>query len=232
MAEPKNKPRTNPKASGNFDLQDSVHWTENLYRKHTRLINGIGIAIILVISGYFGYRKLYIAPREVKALSMVFKAQQYFDRDSLNLALNGDGNNYGFLAVIRRYGNTQVGQTAKYCAGVIYVRMGHYRKGISYLKQFNAGDKIVQAVDYGLIGDAYMQLGNTKAGIRYYEKAGHYNSNEIVSPLYLMRAGLALEKAGKPKDAMAIYKEIKSKYPESMQGRDIDKYLARLGDFE
>lgn len=221
-----------PKASHEHTLQDSVNRTEEFYQKNTKLVNGIGIIIVLIVGIYFGYKYIYAAPRETKAEAMGFKAQQYFEKDSLNEALNGDGNNYGFLRVIDRYGDTRMGQTATYCAGVIYIRQGQYSKGLQYLKQFQADDKIVQAEAYGMMGDAYMELGNTSEGVRYYEKAGEYNDDELISPLYLLRAGLALEKEGKPKEAIDIYKEIKSKYPQTLQGKVIDKYLARLGDYE
>lgn len=210
-------------------FQSSVNKAEMFYQKNNKTINIIGLVIIVLIGGYFGYKYLYLRPREKKAETMVFKAQQYFARDSFRLALQGDGNNYGYLQVIDRYGGTKAGNLAKYSAGVCYVHMGEFQKGIDYLKKFDAGDKIVQAMAYGLIGDAYMELGQTKQGIDYYKKAGNYNDNDLVAPIYLMRAGLALEKEGKTEEAISMFKRIKDQYPLSAQGRDIDKYLARLG---
>src|SRR5579875_3527418 len=91
---------------------------EIFYLQQARIINIVGVVIILLVGGYFGYKYLYLAPRNKRAASMIFKAQQYFGMDSLQKALNGDGNNYGFLQVIRRYGDTKVGHLAKYYAGV------------------------------------------------------------------------------------------------------------------
>jgi len=210
-------------------LKDSVNKAEVFYQKNSKVINIVGIVIIVLIGGYYGYKNLYVKPREKKAVVMVFKAQQYFAKDSFRLALQGDGNNYGYLQVINRYGNTKVGNMAEYSAGVCYVRMGEFQKGIDYLKKFHADDKIVQAMAYGLMGDAYMELGKTNEGISYYQEAADYNDNDLISPLYLMRAGLASEKAGKTNDAIAIFKKIRDKYPLSAEGRDMDKYLARLG---
>src|SRR5690606_28756034 len=98
------------------------------------------------------------------------------------------------------------------------------------LKSFSADDKLVQAYAYGITGDAYMELNKVEEGIEFYKKAGHYSDNELTAPLYLFRAGLALEKAGKPQDAITIYKEIREKYPQTNEGREMDKYLARLGE--
>ncbi|SFV27884.1 Tetratricopeptide repeat-containing protein [Thermoflavifilum thermophilum] len=202
---------------------------EIFYLQQARIINIVGVVIILLIGGYFGYKYLYLAPRNKRAASMIFKAQQYFGMDSLQKALNGDGNNYGFLQVIKRYGDTKVGHLAKYYAGVCYLRMGKYQEAIPYLKSFHPKDKVVQAEDYGLLGDAYMELGKTDEGIAYYKKAAYYNPNDLFTPFYLKRAALACEKAGRVQEAISLYQEIKTKYPLSAEGRDIDKYLARLG---
>ncbi len=210
-------------------LEESVNRAEAFYRNNSKAINVVCIAIIIVIGGYFGYKYLYQKPREKKAVEMVYRAQHYFAVDSFQLALNGDGNNYGYLKVIDRYGNTKVGNQAKYAAGACYIHLGQFQKGINYLKKFKADDKIVQAISYGLMGDAYMELGQNEKGIKYYKKAGHYNENKLTAPLYLMRAGLALEKEGKSSEAIQIFKTIKQKYPQSSQGKNIDKYLARLG---
>ncbi|MHB1922957.1 MAG: hypothetical protein ACYCOO_12055, partial [Chitinophagaceae bacterium] len=73
-------------------LQESVNKVEIFYEKNSNVIHLIGLAIVLLVGGYFGYRYLYLAPREKKAQGMVFKAQQYLALDSFNTALNGDGN--------------------------------------------------------------------------------------------------------------------------------------------
>ncbi|WP_143310815.1 tetratricopeptide repeat protein [Chitinophaga vietnamensis] len=229
MAETKNK-ATTPPVDQDFDLQASMHRAEDFYTKNKNVINIALLAIVVVVGGFFAYNRFIKQPNENKAQEMVFHAQNYFAVDSFKLALNGDGNNYGFLQVINKYGGTKAGNLAKYSAGVCYIRLGEYQKGIDMLKSFSATDLLLQPAAYGLIGDAYMELNNTNEGIEYYKKAGHYNDNELTSPVYLFRAGMALEKAGKPQDAIAIYKEIKEKFPLSNEGRDMDKYLARLGD--
>jgi len=43
----------------------------------------------------------------------------------------------------------------------------------------------------------------------------------------MMKAGKLLESTGKSDQALTLYREIKEKYPESPEGRTIDKYIAR-----
>lgn len=231
MTETKNKTAAeNTSASKEFQLEDSLHKAEDFFNKNKNSIIIALLVIVVVVGGTFAYSKFIKGPNEKKAQDMVFHAQQYFERDSFRVALNGDGNYYGFLQVIDKYGSTKTGQLAKYYAGVCYVKLGEFQKGADLLTDFNSGDQIVQAMAYGLAGDAYMELGKTEEGIEYYKKAGHHSNNELTAPTYLFRAGLALEKANKPADAIAVYKEIREKYPQTSEGREMDKYLARLGE--
>ena len=46
------------------------------------------------------------------------------------------------------------------------------------------------------IGDAYMQLGEYKKAAEYYKKAAASKVNDFSTPMFLMKNGLALEKAG------------------------------------
>ena len=45
---------------------------------------------------------------------------------------------------------------------------------------------------------------------------------------YLLKAGVVCEELGDNAKALACYKKIKDKYPQSMEGYDIDKYISRI----
>lgn len=225
-----NKPHTKQAAvkDQDFDLQATADRAQDFYTKNKNVINIALLAVVVIVGGYFGYNRFVKAPNEKKAQESIFWAQNNFAVDSFRLALNGDGNNYGFLQVIDKYGGTKAGNLAKYSAGVCYVKMGEYQKGIDLLKSFSAGDLVVGSMANGLIGDAYMELNKADEAVSYYKKASA-DDNELLSPMYLFRAGLALEKSNKTQDAIAIYEQIKQKYPQSAEGGQMDKYLARLG---
>lgn len=211
-----------------FDLQHTADRAQDFYTRNKNVINIGLLAVIVIIGGFFGYNRFVKAPNEKKAQEAIFGAQNYFAQDSLAKALNGDGNTYGFLQVIDKYGGTKAGNLAKYSAGVCYVKLGDYQKGIDQLKAFSSSDLVIQSLANGLIGDAYMELNKSDDAVSYYKKAGAAD-NMLTSPIYLLRAGLALEKANKPQDAIAVYEQIKSKYPQTNEGREMEKYLARLG---
>lgn len=54
------------------------------------------------------------------------------------------------------------------------------------------------------------------------------NDNELTSPIYMMKAANLLESMDELEDALALYKEIKQKYPDSTEGRNIEKYISRV----
>lgn len=218
-----------PKKSKEFDLEASMHNAEDFFQKNKKVITYGVLALVVVVGGFFAYNRFVKGPNESKAQEMAFQAQRYFRVDSFRLALNGDGAAYGLLDVIKKYGGTKAGNLAKYQAGVSYVKLGEFQKGIDLLKEFSSNDLLVQSMAYGITGDAFMELGKDAEGIEYYKKAGNYNNNELTSPIYLMRAGLALEKSNKKDEAIQIYKTIKEKYPMSIEASNVDKYLARLG---
>jgi hypothetical protein len=91
----------------------------------------------VLVGGWYGYKNYIVAPKETEAQNAMWKAEQYFREDSLNLALNGDKFNRGFLYIINNYGSTKSGNLAKYYAGVCYLRTGNFNKAVENLNDFN-----------------------------------------------------------------------------------------------
>lgn len=158
----------------------------------------------------------------------MFRAELYFDRDSFALALNGDGLNVeGFNAIIDQYGSTDAGNLAKAYAGICYFKLGDNESALDMLKSFSASDKMLSPTIVGLIGDCYVNMGNTEEGISYFEKAASQADNDIISPVYLKKAGVAYESLKQYDKAVKAYTTIKEKYFASVEASDIDKYIAR-----
>ncbi|MFT3751247.1 MAG: tetratricopeptide repeat protein [Agriterribacter sp.] len=191
-------------------------------------------AVILLTGGYFVYKYWFKMPENQKAVEAIAKAQQYFATDSLQKALNGDGQSSGFLKVISKYGSTPSGNLAKLYAGQTYLQLGDYNNAIKYLNDFNAnGSAQTQAFVYGLLGDAYSELKKNDEAIDNYKKAAiTFDKNAALSSEYLYRAASLYEVMGKNKEAMELFKELKDKFPKTERGFTADKYLGKLGATE
>ncbi len=210
------------------EVEVLVSRVEMFIEEHSKkIISGI-IAVVVVVGAILGVKYGYLIPREKKANAALFKGEQYFARDSFALALNGNGADYlGFETIINEWGSTNAGNLAKAYAGICYFKMGETEKALGYLKSFNGSDNMISPAIVGLIGDCYVNMGNVKEGISYFEKAAKAANNEVVSPIYLKKAGLAYENLKEYDKAVQTYKSIKEKYYNSMEAADIDKYITR-----
>src|ERR1700761_2035928 len=203
---------------------------QNVWERYGKQASYVLLAIIVIVAGFFAYRNMISEPNEKKATEAMFRAEQYYRLDSARLALNGDNINAGFLKVISRYSGTKAANLAAFYAGSCYLKLGDYNNAVRYLKDFSTSVKQLQERDYGLLGDAYSELGRKEEAAAQYKKSGTYfEKDELLSPEYPFRSGYLYESMGKTQDAIAMYKIIKDKYPNTQRGGEIDKYLARLG---
>ncbi len=208
---------------------DPILKAQNFWNKNQKIILGALAAIIIVFGGWYAYQNWIIQPKEEQAEDAIYKAQQYFQADSLNLALNGDGVNKGFIYISKNYSGTKTGNLAKYYAGVCYLRTGNFNKAIDNLKDFSTSAKQIQMMDYGCLGDAYSELKKNDDAIDYYKKAAStFESDEANSSEFLFRAALLSEVSGKTKDAVDLYKQLKDKFPKTQRAMEADKYIYRL----
>src|SRR5688572_2466984 len=134
-------------------LEGVEHWVE----RNPKIIIGVVAALVLIVGGYFGFR-YYVDSQNAQAQSEMFQAVRYFEMDSLNLALKGDGNNLGFEQIVEDYPMTDAANLANYYGGAIALKQGKFALALLYLQDFSSNDILVQARAYSLMGDAHMEL--------------------------------------------------------------------------
>ena len=209
-------------------LESALTKTEQFIEENHKPITYIIGAIVLVVVVYLAFTRFYLHSREREAQSQMFMAENYFEKDSFNLAINGDGNYLGFLDIIDDYGMTKSANLAKYYTGISYLHLGQYEEAFEYLKKFKTKDLLLAPIAEGAKGDIKLEMGSPDEAVKHYLKAYKLNDNELTTPLYMMKAANLLESAEKYEDALTLYKEIKEKYPNSAEGQNIDKYIARV----
>lgn len=200
--------------------------SENFFEQNQKIIVwGVG-AIVLLVIGYLAYSNLYQKPREREAVNAIYMAELQFERDSFENALLSPGaGNMGLLDVIDEYSGTKTANLAMYYAGISYLKLGKYEAAISYLKDFKARGKLTPITKNGAIGDAYSELEDYDNAIDYYKKAVNAGDNNYLTPYYLKKLGMLYEMQERYEDALAAYKKIDEKYPQSTDGFNIEKYI-------
>jgi len=224
MAKKTKKAPTQVEANVNEIFSKSEKFIE-IYKNH--IIIAV-TAIILIVVAVLGIRQYYFLPKEKDAQIAIFPGENYMANQQWDLALNGDNKDYiGFLGVIEDYGITKTANLAKAYAGICYYHLDKPEDALEYLKKYNAKDKIVAPVIQGLMGDCYVDLGKAAEGINHFLKAASDASSDILSPIYLKKAGIAYESISDYANAQKVYKSIKDKYPNSQEASDIEKFIER-----
>ena len=225
--------KSKKKESKGFDLIENpeviISKTEVFFnnKKNQNIVFiSIGIAS-LVLLVFLGFSYL-MKNKNTEAQEEMFQAVYYFESDSIGLALNGDGNNYGFLDIISLYSGTDAANLSNFYVGAIYLRLKDFNNSIRYLNDFTSNDFLLQARAYALIGDAHMELDDFEKASNYFKKAALHNSNKDFSPYYLNKYALALELKGDLKEAINAHGKIINEYRTSVLFQESQKQKARL----
>lgn len=80
------------RADGFEQIEEATISTEQFIEKNQKLLVRGVLVIIIVVGAILGYYRFYKAPMEQEALKQMFVAENLFEKDSFNMALNGDGN--------------------------------------------------------------------------------------------------------------------------------------------
>jgi TolA-binding protein len=200
---------------------------EDFLKNNSKIFAGVLIAAIVLIGGILFFQ-INTANQNETAQKEMFQAVYFFEQDSIQLALNGDGINPGFLSIVEEYPRTDAANLAHFYIGSINLSERNYQEALNHLVQFSADDYLVQAKAYSLVGDANMELSNVDAAITNYKKAVETNENKYFTPKYLNKLAVAYEESGKIDEAIATYATIEDKYYESFEFSGARKHKARL----
>jgi tetratricopeptide (TPR) repeat protein len=209
-------------------IEETLSKTEQFIEENQKSLMTIIGAIVGIVALFSVYQNFYIEPMEKEAQAEMYMAELYFQKDSFNLALNGDGQYLGFLDIADNYGSTNVGQLANYYAGLSYLHTADYDNAIEYLGDFSSDDIILSSLALGCMGDAYMELGDTDAALDAYADAVNNSANDFTAPRYMMKQAMIYTTIGDNNKALDLFKAIQSDYKTSREANGIEKYIARV----
>ena len=180
----------------------------------------------IIALGVLAYHQFYFKPKTAEAQEQTYPAEAAFRNGDFEVALNGDGNNLGFIDIIDEYG-TKAGKAVYFYAGLCELQLKDYEQAVNYLKKYKGKDAIQSARALSALGDAYAGLQQYENAVAQYEKAAAVSDN-VFAAEYLLKAAVACEELGNKDKALTLYETIKDKYPQSIEGYDIDKYINRI----
>ncbi len=208
-------------------IQNVVEKIENFIEENKQaVLIGGGVLVVVVLAALFVWLK-WLPEQNLKAEREMFQAEFAFQKDSFDLALNGNGINKGFLEIQKKYSFTKAANLSNYYIGLCYLNTGKFEDAIKYLDKYSTSDPILGGVKLNAIGDAYSELNKVADAEKYYTKAVEFSDNSQFTPYYLLKLGQYLESQKKFKEAIEKYETVKTKYPASEEGREAERYIAR-----
>ena len=78
------------------------------------------------------------------------------------------------------------------------------------------------------LGDAYTELGEFDKAVRAYMDAADNFENDFTTPIILKKAGIVYEELGEYEKALEVYERVSLQYPDTAEGREMNKYMGRV----
>ena len=210
----------------NQAVSQAVSSVEVFLKENGKTLTTIVTVIVLAVAAIMLLSKFVFKPAKEAAMAAAAPAEAYFQQANFEQALNGDGNVPGLADIISEYGK-KAGNGVFFEAAACQLQLKNYSEALNYLKSYKSKDKIMKARALCCMGDAYAGLDNNAAALKSYKAAAAMADNDFAAN-YLLKAGIAAEDLGNTAEALACYKQIKVKYPNTIEAVDIDKYISRI----
>lgn len=211
-------------------INAEISKTEQFFEQNKKTIWGTVSAVIVVFAAVLAYNFWVVKPKKAEAQEQMIAAEKSFQAGDFETALKGDGNALGLQEIIDTYGS-KAGKAVYLYAGVSALQIGEFENAISFLKKYTGKEDILAARALACTGDAYVGLEDYKTAVGYFEKAAAKADN-MFAAAYLLKAGVTYEELGDKASALKCYKTIEDKYPQSIEGSDIKKYITRTENAE
>jgi tetratricopeptide (TPR) repeat protein len=133
-----------------------------------------------------------------------------------------------FQQVVKQYPSTRPGQLAKYYFALCQVHLGQNVQAISNLTEIeNGSDRDFAAMARFELAQIYDQTGKTDQAVQLYNELLGNPSVLVPKPIVLL-ALAAHYRQSNPAQAVKLYNEIKTEYPDTSAADEADQQLALL----
>lgn len=209
--------------------ENFVTKTIAFFNKYQNIIYGVIIGILVVVLAIILFNKFYLQKKNGEASAqMSYPISQLMagDSASLNRALEGNDENDGFLSIADGYKLTKTSNTAKYYAGLCYLKLGQKDEAMDYLKKFKKREDVLWYGCQSVIGDLYDEQGDKAAAVKYYEKAAK-GEDPYFTPIALFKLAQMYERQDKWNEAADTYQKIEDNFYAEYTKMSIAQYAER-----
>lgn len=193
-------------------------WEQRLENNKKIIYGAVGVIVvaIAIVAGYVYFRQSAYSDAEnlVNKADMVYATQG----DSAGLIAYKKAANESFAPANR----------AAQMAAVILYKQKKYDEAIKYLEGSSFNGKVMGPAAQSLLADCYVNKKNYDKALENYDKAiKQAGDNETLTPIIMKKKATVLRSTKKYADELAVYEEMKTKFPQEAIGMNVDKYIER-----
>lgn len=215
------------------DVKEVYTKTELFVDRNRKLLTTVLAVVVGVVALGAAYYYLVLKPQEQNAAEDSWKAEQYFEIDSTDLAMLGDGLYPGLEDIANEHSGTKVAARSHYQLGIIARDRGNFDEAISHFEKADINDEVISVLALGNIGDCQVELGEYEKAAKSFTKAASSakgtNAEPMTAPLMHYKAGIAYMELDAVDDAIKHFETIVEDYPEAQVHGDAQRYAAYLG---
>lgn len=226
--------KTKPEDDTLLDVGEVYTKTERFVDENrSTLTYGVGGLAVLILA-VIGYQSFVVGPAEAAAETDAWRAENYFEMDSMSLAALGDGYVAGLEEVMADHEGTAAGQRAAYRMGIYYRDAGDFEGAIAAFEEVNVGDDVVQVLAAGNIGDCYVELADYESAQAAFNNAISLSTSsmaeDVLAPMFLYKGALVEIELGNNAQAKKHLDRIVEDYPTSQQNNASEALAASLAE--
>jgi tetratricopeptide (TPR) repeat protein len=200
------------------------------FTKYNKIVYGVIIGILIVITAILAFNRFYLTPKSEKASLLILKPIEKFmmgDSTSVLIALEGDDEIDGFLSIAKGYSLTKTANTANYFAGLCYLKLNDKEEALKYLLKFKHKDEVHWFACQAVIGDIYDDLGDSKKALKYYESAVEGDNDPYFTPISLFKLGQMYERDEQWDKAIEMYTRIEKDFYTEYNNMGVSRFTDR-----
>jgi TolA-binding protein len=95
---------------------------------------------------------------------------------------------------------------------------------LEHYKKADMDDEVLSVMAVGNQGDALVELGRTDEAVKLFEKAASMETNDLTTPMYLMKAGIIHHQSSNWSAAAKAFERIAKEFPASTEANQARKY--------
>lgn len=191
-------------------------------RKMIEIISSVVLVLVLAIVAW-----CYIVNPHLnkKAQEKIYPAVLAFEAGDYEMALPV----FDSISGSFWYKWTDAAKLSKMYSGFIYFEQGDYAKSRSLLEdvKFDKGETLMTSAIKSKIGDCYVNEGNYKEAVKFFEEAIKISTDPVCTPRYMVKAARVYEAMGNKGKALSLYQSVKAGYPWAEDINKIDAYIER-----